>query len=305
MNRSAETAALAVAFVAVLTLSSDVAAAPAWPGAPAVPTRDVATAEAVTLIRAAIDDPTALAELREVDHVDGRPVDMQAVTDGLGVDRRERLTALAEQLDPSGEPPAPSGTGTTAEARESAEAVLDADKYHENRLPQPFRGPFTWVADRLAAVGDRLQPLFDNPVTAVLFLVAASGLIVFAVVTLVRRRVRAAVHQTERGSGLVDTDLDPADLDRSADDAEAAGAFVDAVRLRYEAGLLRLVRDGRLGLRPDTTARGAAQQIGESAMDHLTDTFEAVVYGGREATSTDVAEARSGWLELLGAKARR
>jgi hypothetical protein len=98
---------------------------------------------------------------------------------------------------------------------------------------------------------------------------------------------------------------DPAELERRAEEAEAALDLDRAVRLRYEAGLVRLVRAGRLELRPDTTAAGAARQVGSPTMDRLTADFEAVVYGGRPADAADVARSRAGWVELLAVGAAR
>src|SRR5690606_27526810 len=115
---------------------------------------------------------------------------------------------------------------------------------------------------------------------------------------LVRRRSRAAVDHAA-GHGLVDPSADPDRLEAGAARAEAEGDPAGAVRLRYEAGLLRLVRAGRLDLRPDTTAAGAAEQVDHPTMDHLTADFEEVVYGGRSATPDDVERSRSGWREVL------
>ncbi|MEZ5177720.1 MAG: DUF4129 domain-containing protein [Acidimicrobiales bacterium] len=76
------------------------------------------------------------------------------------------------------------------------------------------------------------------------------------------------------------------------------------MRLRYEAGLLRLVRLGHLRLRPDTTAAGAARQVGRPVMDRLTTDFEEVVYGRRLATADDVARSRR-MGRAAGCRARR
>lgn len=287
-------------------MATGTAGAAAHEGSTSAPQRDVDRSEAVALIREAATDPAALDDLRTVDAIDGRPVDLSAATDATTGDREARLTALADQLDSESN----GGGSATAQpssedARQSAEEVLDNDKYRGTRLPQPFRGPFRWVADRLSGIG-----AFFSPVLAlawvqfglfVVVLVAAG----YVAVRLIARRSRAVVRR-DRGSGpLVDPSLDPEELDRQADDAAAAGDHQAAVRLRYEAGLLRLARGGRLDLRIATTARGAARQVDHPVMDRLTDDFERVVYGGRTATEADVVTARHGWSEILGIGAKR
>ena len=107
------------------------------------------------------------------------------------------------------------------------------------------------------------------------------------------------------GSALVDPEADPAVLDAAADAAEAAGDLAAAVRLRYEAGLVRLVRADRIELRPETTASGAAGQVDLPVMYELTADFEQVVYGGRAAVAADVDRARAGWADVVGARSRR
>lgn len=287
-----------VALVAATTVGAS-----AGEGSTSSPARDVSTAEAVALIREAANDPAALDELRTVDHIDGRPVNLAPVTDVSVDDRRSRLAELADQLDGTTAEEVPARS--TDDARRSAERVLDAKKFKGNRLPQPFRGPLTWVADRLSGVTAFFAPLAALAwVQVVLFIgvLAGAGMVALR---LIKRRSRAILRR-DRGDGhLVDPTLDPAELDRQADEAAGAGDFQAAVRLRYEAGLLRLARSGRLDLRIATTARGAADQVDHPAMDRLTDDFERLVYGGRAATAADVDAARDGWTEILGVGARR
>ena len=103
---------------------------------------------------------------------------------------------------------------------------------------------------------------------------------------------------------LVDASADPAELERRADLAERDGDMATAVRLRFEAGLIRLVRSDRLDLRIDTTAEAAARQVADPTMDRLTIDFEEVTYGGRPARADDLERARSGWREVLASGRR-
>lgn len=290
----------------VALVATGTAGAAAHEGATAAPQRDVDRTEAVALIREAATDPAALDDLRTVDAIDGRPVDLSAATAVDQDARAARLTALADALDSDSD----DGGSATAQpssddARQSAEDVLDDDKYRGTRLPQPFRGPLSWVADRFAGIGAFFSPVLAHAWVQLVLFVAVLVAAGFVAVRLIARRSRAVVRR-DRGSGqLVDPTLDPEELDRQADDAAAAGDHQAAVRLRYEAGLLRLARGGRLDLRIATTARGAARQLDHPAMDRLTDDFERVVYGGRAATEADVDAARQGWTEILGVGAKR
>lgn len=288
---------------AIALVATGTAGAAGLTGSTSAPGRDVPHAEAVTLIRQATSDPAALDELRTVDQIDGRPVDLTAVTDVGADDRRARLTELADQLDRTTDGEAVASS--TDDARRSAEKVLDGKKYRGNRLPQPFRGPFTWVADRLSGIGDFLAPIAALAWVQVLLFIGVLVGAGFMAVRLIAGRSRAAVRQSRGDGRLVDPTLDPAELDRQADEAAEAGDHQAGVRLHYEAGLLRLARSGRLDLRIATTARGAARQVDHPAMDRLTDDFERVVYGGRPATADDVDAARRGWTEILGVGARR
>lgn len=261
------------------------------------------------LAREAITDDEALDDLRAVDGIDERPVDLDAALAGLGEGtdgaRAERLTALADALD--GGSGADVGADPAA-SRDAARRVLDDDKFQEDQVPRPFKGVLEWIADRLRPVGDLLDrvfgPILDLPggpfvLGALLVGAGAAG-----VAWLIGRRSRAAV-AAEGAAGLVDPTLDPADLDRRADRAETAGDLARALRLRYQAGLLRLARDGRLVLRPDTTASGAAEQVDDAALHRITATFEAVAYGGRSPSPDELREARADWAAVLGVGSRR
>lgn len=283
----------------------------ALPGVGAAQDRSLDGAAAADLARAAITDDDALAELRDVRTVDGRSVDLAAATADLGSARADRLENLADVL---GGPDAGAGGGgpvgpSSAEARESAQRVLDDDKFHETEMPRPFKGVLELLATPLRPVGRFLQrlvePILDLPGGAFILAALLGGTTAALVAWMIGRRSRAAVVRAAAATGLVDLAADPEELDRRATAAEADGRFDLAVRFRYEAGLVRLVRLDRLVLRPDTTPADAARQVSSPVMDHLTADFEEVVYGGRPATASDAELARSGWMDLLAAGSRR
>ncbi|HEX2574946.1 MAG TPA: DUF4129 domain-containing protein [Aquihabitans sp.] len=269
---------------------------------------DVSAAEAAELAREAVTDDDALAELRSLTSVDGRPVDLRSATAAMGPSRAARLGALAEALSAGGAGAGGTPTASLDQARRSAREVLDDDKFRPGDVPKPFKGALEWLGDRLRPIGrflhDLVEPILDLPGGELILAGALVGLGAGAAAWLIARRDRAVVTR-RHGSSLVDPAADPAALDAHADDAEACGDHAAAVRFRYQAGLLRLVRADRLVLRTDTTAAQAARQVADPAMDELTDGFQAVVYGGRPATGADVEAARRRWAELVGAGSRR
>lgn len=285
----------------------------ALPGVSAAQQRDLSAAAAAELALDAVTDDASLDDLRSVTSVDGRPVDLAAATSRLDGARAERLTALAETLGPRVDPASGAPAADAEGARRSAEEVLDDDKFAERDVPRPFRGVLEWLADRLRPVGRFLDDLFGPVIDAIVGLPGGgfilAGLLVGggAALTawLITRRSRSTVARQARAARLVDPHVDPDELERSAEDAEANGDLARSVRLRYESGLLRLARRDRLELRADTTATGAARQVDLPVMDRLTTDFEEIVYGGREATAADAERSRHGWMELLGVGIRR
>lgn len=262
---------------------------------------------------AASGDEAALDDLREVTAIDGRPVDLDSILDGDERERAARLTDLAGALDEESEAGSTGSSGqTTLEAgteadRRRAQEVLGQDEYREPDLPRPFRRPLQWLGDRLVAAWDFavgvLSPVLGTRGAALVLAAGIGGALALLLVRLVQRSAKRSpgAGAPEHGTLLVDPSLDPADLERQADRAREAGDHAAAVRLRYDAGLVRLVRSGRLRLRAATTPAGAAEQIGMPAMDALTATFEEIVYGGRPASASDVDDAVAGWRVVLGA----
>lgn len=286
----------------------------AVPAGPAVgQDRSISREEAAALAEQAGTDDGAQRELREVTEVDGRSVDLRAATEGVGSARADRLAALADALGagPAG-PASPAGPGSgsggevdqRAAARRSAREVLADRKYQEGDVPKPFKGVLGWLADRLRPIGRIFEPILALPGGAFILgvLLVAAGAI--GVTLLISRSSRAAVDRG-RASLLVDPSLDPSDLEDRAARAETDGDLTASVRLRYQAGLVRLVRADRLVLRADTTAASAARQVDLAVMDRLTVDFEEIVYGDRTPTTADVDRARHGWAEVLGARSAR
>lgn len=274
--------------------------------------RSVTRAEAAALARDAGSDPGALRRLQTITEIDGRPVDLRSALAGSDTERSGRVDALAAELGRGAGTPAGAADGGADAARASAQEILGDKKFDEQQLPKPFKGVLEWLADRLRPIGTSISDFFETVIGAILdlpggpFILSAlvAGILVAITSWLINRRSRAFTSNAARDY-LVDPSADPAELEQQADAAYGAADHSAAVRLRYEAGLLRLARSERIVLRFDTTATGAARQIDQPVMDSLTQDFEEVVYGDRVATAADSERARSGWNDLLGVRSRR
>ena len=105
-------------------------------------------AEFRSLSARAVTDPEARARLLQIKTVDGRAVDVPAAlanADDAAVAARLRVLAGGAGITPA----AP----TPAAARRAARQVLRDRKFHESRVPRPFRGVLHWLGDRLAPIG--------------------------------------------------------------------------------------------------------------------------------------------------------
>lgn len=284
-----------------------------------VAAHDVSRTEAAEQARAAADgDASAFEDLREVTSIDGRRVDLDPLLsgeEGVVAGRLDDLAATwstesGEDGASTGEGAAGDPAGDPAADRSRAREVLDQDRFQEPDLPRPFRRPLQWIGERVASAWDRavevLAPVLGTRGAALVLVALLLAGLVATLVAIVRRRSAGEVARARTTGGwLVDPTLEPGDLEARADAASASGDHARAVRLRYEAGLLRLVDAGRLDLRPETTAGDAAGQVDDPTMDDLTVAFEEIVYGGRPAGPVDDATSREGWRTLLGARSRR
>lgn len=261
------------------------------------------------LVRRAASDPAALARLRLVRAVDGRPVDVAAALAGAGpaplAGRLEALAAIAGS--PAGGARS-SEPGVAAAARRDAAQVLAGRKYHPRQVPRPLHGVLAWLGDRLdplfGPIGRLVARLGDTVAGLVALAVALLAATILAARRLIIGRSRAAVIRRAE-HGLVVLGLDPTEVERRAAAAEASGDHREAVRLHYQAGLLRLHLAGRIVLRPDTTAAAVAAQLPSPDLDQLTVDFEEIVYGGRPAETADEVVARQRWAAVLTARAEQ
>ncbi len=208
-----------------------------------------------------------------------------------------------------------------AQARHDVRSILAGDRYHPKDSPRPLDSVLTWLDHHLHGVGHALGVVFlpigrffawlwqhtfgALPIVlAVALGVAVLAAILFATVRAVERRpaARAAGHAAGAAG---EPSATAEDLERGADEAEAAGRYGDAVRLRFRAGLLRLERDAdAIVNRPGLTTREVRVRLHSERFDALADTFEVVAYGGVAAAADDADSARHDWRAVVG-EARR
>jgi hypothetical protein len=200
--------------------------------------------------------------------------------------------------------------------RRRAHSILGERRFHGRKTPGPFRGVLRWLGDVLSPVfgpvgrflvrvfgpvGRFVAELWEHAPTRILLL---GGVLLFAALLsllVIRRRTATAIVRTHADDTF--TSDDPRELERAADDAERAGDYGRALRLRFRAGVLRLQLDGRIRRGRTTTTRAIGRQLRLREFDELGRTFDAVAYGGAAASAADATAAREQWRRVLEAKA--
>ena len=289
-------AALPLALLAGLLAASGVHAAQPSPSPSAL----------AALAARSAHDPRALAQLRATTRVGGRAVDLAAALDVGGSDLRGRLRTLAGSLR------GPRPPSESASPAALARGILAQRRFRGSSLPRPLHRPLSWLGGELQRLSQRLGRVYRAiahrlPGGAATFwtvvcllLAAAAALVAFR---LGRRRAgrlleaRAPRAQEPRG--------DPAGLERDAERAERAGDFELALRLRFQAGLLRLAAAHAIPARQQLTNGEIARRLASSSFAGVAHDFDEVVYGGRGASGDDVRRAADGWARVLGALPRR
>lgn len=198
-----------------------------------------------------------------------------------------RWPAVAGQVDPD-------------RARDQAREILGGRRYKPADVPRPFQGALEWLGDRLRPIGDFFSAITESLPGKILLAAVLAGVV--TVVALLVARRRAATSAAAGGVGRrrsPDAHTDAGLLEREADAAERRGDLDVALRLRFRAGLLRLDRAGAIHFRPSITTGQVARRLRLHNFDDLAITFDAVAYGGRHASATDLRSARAEWPRVL------
>ncbi len=240
--------------------------------------------------QAAAGNTAALAELRTVDSVGGQPAHLAAaLSTPDGNELTARLRALAAPGQSSG------GTALSAgEAQAAAAAVLHQRPYGRAPLPDPVGTAFTKIGHFIGKLASKM------PGGPVVFWIVVAAIALAGATLGARRMVRrldpAARTVASRDGFPAD---DPRALERAADDAEARHAYDEAIRLRFQAGLLTLGERGRLAYRPSLLTGEARRELHSETFDDLAARFEQVAYAHAHADERQAADAREGWRTVL------
>lgn len=192
-------------------------------------------------------------------------------------------------------------------ARRQAEAILRERRFRSVHVPQPLRGPLRSLGDFLTTVLDRIASLLPGGRVTVWIVLGAVVLSLSALLTgrAVRRRGSGGTDAGARADAVGSRGEDPKRLERRAEQAEGAGDYAGAVRLRFRAGLLRLDAREAIALRPSLTSGEVTRLLRSHTFAGLAATFDAVAYGGARPGAEDARAAREGWRAVLSEVARR
>jgi hypothetical protein len=182
------------------------------------------------------------------------------------------------------------------EAREEARRILAEDRFHETELPRPLRRPLEWL-------GDRLEPIADFFAGIVEALPGGSSFVwlVLAIWMATRMVLRhgppaPGLHGRSRSE---EETADAATLERLADAAEREGNLERALRLRFRAGIQRLVERRQLDDPALVTTGSLVRRHRSEPFSQGARAFDEVVYGRRAPTPDDVRKVREGWQAVL------
>lgn len=193
------------------------------------------------------------------------------------------------------------------DARERARRILQEDRFQpEKETGNWLTDLRDWLGDRLEgpfrALGDVLRPIweFAQTIPGSLLLGGVVISLVFLVAMKAIKNRAPSKRQAPAGSVLeYDTHTDPSDLERQADQAEAAGDMALAVRLRFRAGLIRIRDADVVDIRSFQTTSQLRRAIPARSFSPVADQFEEIIYGGRTATADDATMARECWRQVL------
>jgi hypothetical protein len=120
-------------------------------------------------------------------------------------------------------------------------------------------------------------------------------------VMAMRRRPRIGFDEVDSGAEL--TGEDPRRLEELARQAESAGDFRAAIRLRFRAGVANLDNLGVISRGPTRTTAEIAGALSSAEFDTLAADLEAIVYGGVTATREQASVSRSAWPVVISGAA--
>ncbi|MDX1448309.1 MAG: DUF4129 domain-containing protein [Acidimicrobiia bacterium] len=186
-------------------------------------------------------------------------------------------------------------------------AALDLTETLERVLSEPrFQAPAESWWDRLLArlvseIARLIAAVIEavgGPVIAATIALAFVGLVVTVVVFRLAGRRATEIAEREHLARLIERGANPDEFLRRAEDASRAGEHRQAVRYRFVGGVLDMARRKRIRYEPGLTTAGIVAQVDDPGFADLASQFDAVVYGGRDATEADDRASRETWDRL-------
>jgi hypothetical protein len=259
----------------------------------------ISPAELARLAAQAPRDPQALAQVRAVTRVGSTRVDLATALHAHGTALLARLKLLALSLS---QPAGPSTAGAQATAR----SILEERRFRGSEVPRPLHRPLSWLGGLLHRASAALARGYRSvaktlpggaPVFWTLAVLAVAALAMLVAWKLGRRRrARSASPRVPDIGTAAD---DPRRLERLAEEAEANGAFAEALRLRFRAGIVRLARSGAIPSRESLTNGQIESLLDSATFSRIAADFNDVVYGLGTATPEEAQRARAGWPSVL------
>ena len=258
---------------------------------PAAAAGNASPAQVASLASRARSDPHALAALRQIDRIDGRPVDLASALDVGGPELDARLHVLAASIGSTHAP--------AVNPRGSARAILGERRFRGSRVPRPLHRPLEWLGGKLRRLYDSITGPLPGGGT-LFWLIVSAAVVAVAAYIAARLGRRRDGRFLEAGPGRARTTReDPARLEREAAEAEREGDFERALRLRFRAGLIRLVQKRALPERESLTNGEIDRRLGSQAFRGLARDFDEAIYGRRAVEAEHVDRARRGWPRVL------
>ncbi len=125
-------------------------------------------------------------------------------------------------------------------------------------------------------------------------------LAVLLVATIALRLARTRDERAERARlQRREGEVTIAELELWADDAERRGAFDEAIRLRFQAGLRRLDDSGAVELDAATPTGRVRSMLALREFDAVANSFEVAAYSDQPVSESDATEAVRGWQDVF------
>jgi hypothetical protein len=235
--------------------------------------------------------------------------DVLSQAKGSGANRTQQLQAAAAQLSEIAQESAANVQATPGfgRARAAANAVLAEPQFAAAEGPTWWdrlkAKLMSWLAEIFAGVGrlGSAAPWLGKLLEWLLFVGAAVGLLFFLLRNVARQRLRVAL--SAGATKPTAWDRESTDWERMAERHAAAGEWRDAMHCLYWAAIVLLESQRAWRHNPARTPREYVRLLGpgsvrQKALRALTQSFERVWYGLRDADAVQYSRARELYEQL-------